>query len=89
MPQANRYPETHAEPNSLHATTCLLMTRFINGHHCPKLSQQIVSQLQQLLNQPASTQQARSREMYRQLLAHWQAVTRQLLEKTSRPTVYH
>ena len=75
----------------LHANTCLLMTRFINGHHCPKLAQMIVSQLGHLLTHPQLEQLPDSRNVYQQLLEHWQSVTRQLLEhKTQRhKIVYH
>lgn len=76
----------------LHAGTCMLMTQFINGRHCPKLSQLIVKQLAGLLAHPELPQQADSRDMYRQLLQHWQNVTNQLLEQraaTGRPDRIH
>lgn len=65
--------------SQLHAATCLLMTRFINGHHCPKLAHVIVHQLQQLLAHPQQTPD--SREMYLKLLEHWQSVCSGLLEQ--------
>jgi len=40
------------ELTQLHAATCLLMTRFINGRHCPKLAHLIVHQLGHLLAHP-------------------------------------
>lgn len=61
---------------ALHASTCVLMTRFINGHHCPKLAQSIVQKLSQLQENAASHQQ-----MYADLLAHWQKVSEQLSEQ--------
>jgi len=64
----------------LHAATCVLMTRFINGHHCPKLAHIIVQQLQRLLTHPALEHVPTSREMYLQLLEHWQNVSTLLLE---------
>ncbi len=76
----------------LHAATCLLMTRFINGHHCPKLAHVIVQQLQRLLTHPAVAHVPASQEMYRPLLEHWQSVCLTLLaQKKNQPTpsVYH
>lgn len=76
----------------LHAATCLLMTRFINGHHCPKLAHVIVHQLQRLLTHPALEHVPASQEMYRQLLEHWQGVTDTLLAQKSvrqSEAVYH
>ncbi|QPK61507.1 hypothetical protein IVG45_11385 [Methylomonas sp. LL1] len=70
---------TH-DMTQLHAATCQLMTRFINGHHCPKLAHVIVHQLQQLAAHPA-TQLSDSRDMYLQLLEHWQNVSNTLLEQ--------
>lgn len=67
----------------LHAVTCLLMTRFINGHHCPKLAHAIVQKLQQLLAHPATQQLPDTRDMYLQLLEHWQNVCSMLLEQKS------
>jgi len=60
---------------------CLLMTRFINGHHYPKLAHIIVHQLQQLLAHPSAQQMPDSRGMYLQLLEHWQNVSNSLLEQ--------
>lgn len=80
------------EVAQLHAATCLLMTRFINGHHCPKLAHDIVQQLQRLLTHPSLEQVPVSLDMYRQLLEHWQGVSRTLLEqKTARQhsIIYH
>lgn len=76
----------------LHAATCLMMTRFINGHHCPKLAHVIVQQLQKLLSHPITQETPDSRDMYLQLLEHWQNVSSSLLEQkpTSQPThLYH
>ena len=72
--------DTH-DMTQLHAATCLLMTRFINGHHCPKLAHVIVQQLQGLLAQPAIQKMPDSRKMYLQLLEHWQEVSRTLREQ--------
>lgn len=63
----------------LHASTCLSMTHFINGHHCPKLAQQIVHQLHRLLSHPELHHQPESREMYLEMLDYWQNITRRLL----------
>jgi len=65
----------------IHAATCLLMTQFINGHHNPKLAQLIVQQLSRLLSHPELEHSASSRDMYLQLLEHWQTVTGLLLER--------
>ncbi|OAI14836.1 hypothetical protein A1507_01135 [Methylomonas koyamae] len=83
---------SQVELTRLHATTCLLMTQFINGRHCPKLSQQIVSQLGHLLSHPQLDTRPDSRELYQQLLMHWQGVTQQLIahRQQQRPTAaYH
>ncbi|MGJ0429162.1 hypothetical protein [Methylobacter sp.] len=78
------------EISQLHATTCLSMTQFINGRHCPKLAHSIVHQLGLLLAHPDLA--AASRELYQQLLEHWQKVAAHLLEQGTkrepRP-VYH
>ena len=67
----------------LHVATCMLMTRFINGHHCPKLAHSIVYKLGQLLSfsQSISVQIATNQEMYLELLDHWKKVTHQLSEQ--------
>lgn len=80
------------EMTQLHAATCLMMTRFINGHHCPKLAHMIVHQLQRLLAHPVTRETPGSRDMYLQLLEHWQSVSSSLLEQnqTSRSRhLYH
>lgn len=73
-----------------HANTCLLMTRFIYGRHCPKLAHSIVQQLAQLLAQPQLP--PNSRALYLNLLEHWQAVADWLMqqkpEKRQQPTVH-
>ncbi len=73
------------ELSQLHATTCMLMTRFINGHHCPKLAQMIVQHLGRLLAHPHLI--SGSRTMYRQLEEHWQTVANLLTEQHGKP--YH
>lgn len=76
----------------LHAATCFSMTQFINGHHCPKLAHLIVHQLSHLVAHPDLEQVSVSREMYVQLLEHWQKVTACLLEPQSvrePPSKYH
>lgn len=82
----------HNELTHLHAATCLLMTQFINGRHCPKLAHLIVHQLGHLLAHPELEQFPDSRKMYQQLLEHWQKVTSLLLEQRAakqQPTQYH
>lgn len=76
----------------IHAATCLLMTQFINGHHNPKLAHLIVQQLGRLLSHPEVAHSASSRDMYLQLLEHWQTVTGLLLERKAarqQPTATH
>lgn len=65
----------------LHVSTCMLMTRFINGHHCPKLSHSIVHKLGQLICFSRAIEMRTNQEMYLELLDHWQKVTSQLLEQ--------
>ncbi len=66
---------------SLHASTCLTMTEFINGCHCPKLAHFIVHQLRRLLAHPELERAHEYRHMYQQLLEHWQKITAYLLEQ--------
>lgn len=65
----------------LHAATCLSMTQFINGHQCPKLAHMIVRQLNLLLTHPELEPVSNPRDMYLQLLEHWQKIAAQLLEQ--------
>jgi hypothetical protein len=91
MPEQQSTP-ARIEISQLHATTCLSMTQFINGRHCPKLAHSIVHQLGLLLAHPDLAPVSASRELYQQLLEHWQKVTAHLLEQSAkrepRP-VYH
>jgi len=76
----------------LHAATCLSMTQFINGHQCPKLARMIVRQLNLLLAHPELDSVSNTRDMYLQLLEHWQKITAQLLEQRNAgktAVVYH
>lgn len=80
------------ELTQLHAATCVLMTRFINGRHCPKLAHLIVQQLAGLLSHPGLAEIPASRTMYRQLMEHWQQVASQLPEQRAdrqQHTRYH
>ncbi|MEC4747194.1 hypothetical protein [Methylomicrobium sp. Wu6] len=90
MPESQTTPE-RGELARLHATTCLSMTQFINGRQCPKLAQMIVRQLNQLLMHPELEPVSQTREMYRQLLEHWQQIAAQLLEHRDarKSIVYH
>lgn len=92
MDEAETAAGSQAELTRLHATACLLMTQFINGRHCPKLSQQIVSQLGHLLSHPQLKTRPESRELYQQLLTHWLGVTQQLIDhkqQQRQTAVYH
>ncbi|MFZ2452391.1 MAG: hypothetical protein WAW36_17935 [Methylovulum miyakonense] len=76
----------------LHSATCLSMTQFINGHHCPKLSHLIVQQLSLLVAHPDLERVSNSRDIYQQLLEHWQKVTAYLLEQRAargHPSKFH
>jgi hypothetical protein len=83
-------PEIHAtgkqNMTQLHAVTCRMMVCFINGHHYPKLAKMIVQQLQTLILYPVVDDTFSKRDMYLQLLEHWQSVTNSLLEETSLPS---
>lgn len=76
-------PQTYQlqQLQDLHVATCMLMTRFINGHHCPKLAHSIAQKLSQLLSYSQTAQNSTNREMYSELLDHWQKVTKQLSEQ--------
>lgn len=73
---------------TLHITTCTLMTKFIDGYHCPKIAHLIVSQLGQLISYAQSLQIKTNLDMYYQMLEHWQMTTDLLLEKQKKQT-YH
>lgn len=91
MPKQPSTP-VHIELAKLHATTCLSMTQFINGRHCPKLAHSIVHQLSLLLAHPDLERIPSSRELYQQLLDHWQKVTAHLLEQRAahgQQPIYH
>jgi hypothetical protein len=91
MPEQPSTPP-HTELTQLHAATCLSMTQFINGRHCPKLAHFIVHQLSLLLAHPDLAQISAGRELYQQLLEHWQKVTAHLLEQRTareRQPIYH
>lgn len=92
MNSAEITPGDTLEISQLHAATCLLMTRFINGYQCPKLAHVIVHQLQKLLTHPATHENEDSREMYRQLLEHWQNVSSSLIAQKrieGKSRIYH
>jgi hypothetical protein len=74
-------PVKKGELAQLHAATCLSMTQFIHGHQCPKLAHMIVHQLNLLLTHPELEPVCSTRDMYMQLLEHWQKVAAQLLEQ--------
>jgi hypothetical protein len=85
-------PAETGELAYLHAATCLSMTQFINGRQCPTLAHRIVSQLNRLLAHPELEPVSNTREMYRQLLEHWQKIAAQLLEQRrahQNAVVYH
>jgi hypothetical protein len=85
-------PAQISELAYLHAAACLSMTQFINGHQCPALAHRIVSQLNRLLTHPELEPASNTREIYRQLLEHWQKIAAQLLEQRRAheiPVVYH
>jgi len=76
----------------LHAATCVSMTQFIQGHQCPKLARMIVRQLNLLLTHPELEPASKTRDMYRQLLEHWQKITAQLFEERNtrkNSVIYH
>jgi hypothetical protein len=79
--QQQQYTPEKTELIRLHAATCFSMTQFINGHHCPKLAHLIVRQLSLLVAHPDLEAVSASRDMYLQLLEHWQKVTSHLLEQ--------
>ncbi len=85
-------PVARHEITQLHAATCLMMTRFIDGDHCPKLAHVIVQQLQRLLNHPQTQQAPESSGLYRQLLDHWLNVSNSLStpqKKSSEKYLFH
>lgn len=69
------------ELTHLHASTLMLITQFSSGHRCPKLAHMIVNQLHRLITETELEQMPAGRQMYKQLLKHWQQVTRSLLEE--------
>lgn len=91
MPPIHPQSFTPQDMPTLHAATCLLMTRFITGHHCPKLAHVIVHQLQRLLEHPSTQQLPDSRNMYLQLLEHWQKLSSNLTaqHRQADAKIYH
>ena len=79
MSQLEIQQEQLRQLQTLHARTCALMTKFIEGYQCPKLAHLIVSQLGQLISYAQSLRITTNQEMYTQLLEHWQTTTNQLL----------
>lgn len=80
------------ELTQLHASTLMLITQFSSGHRCPKLAHMIVNQLHRLITETELEQMPAGRQTYKQLLKHWQQVTRSLLEERqteSRQVRYH
>jgi len=84
MSQLEIQQEQLRQLQTLHARTCALMTKFIDGYQCPKLSHLIVNQLGQLISYAQSLRITTNQEMYMQLLEHWQMTTNQLLLEKSR-----
>ncbi|MGR8931782.1 MAG: hypothetical protein ACU836_14180 [Gammaproteobacteria bacterium] len=82
MPSVEQNNIAKHEVSQLHAATCVMMTRFISGQHCPKLANVIVQQLRQLVEHPATQRLPESRDMYSQLLKHWLEVSSSLTDKT-------
>jgi hypothetical protein len=76
----------------LHSATCFAMTHFMNGHHCPKLAQLIVYQLNALIAHPGLLGNLETRSKYLKLQEHWQTVNQHLLDQqaalNSRPSFH-
>jgi len=69
-----------------------MLDKRINAQIRPKLAHLIVQQLNSLLTHPKLEQFPDSRNMYQQLLEHWQKVTALLLEQQAvgqRQSQYH
>lgn len=81
MPEQSSTP-MHAELAKLHSAACLSMTQFINGRHCSKLAHTIIHQLGRLLAHQDLMNDPSNRELYQQLLEHWQKVAAQLKEES-------
>lgn len=79
------------ELSHLHAATCLAITQFSSsGRRCACLANRIVLLLQYLVTQPDLSLTTTSRDLYLNLLDHWQQVLNELKLKEPEPaTFYH
>lgn len=77
----SKYSMTKVDVSHLHATTCLAITQFTQGRHCPCLANRIVLLLQYLATHPDLPLTSTSKDLYLNLLDHWQQVNRELKER--------
>lgn len=77
-----------ADVTHLHAATCLAITQFTQGRHCPCLANRIVLLLQYLATHPDLPLTSTSKDLYLNLLEYWQQVKRELKQRNQQLTVH-
>lgn len=81
----------NTELSHLHAATCLAITQFNLGRKCPCLANRIVLLLQYLITHPDLPLTSTSKDLYLNLLDHWQRTCDEL-RKSQQPhnkAIYH
>jgi hypothetical protein len=68
----------HIEISQLHAATCLAITQFQQGRHCPCLAKRIVNLLRYLATHPELPLTTTSKNLYLNLIEHWEHVSAEL-----------
>jgi hypothetical protein len=69
------------ELSQLHAATCLAITQYNQGRQCPCLANRIVLLLKYLITHPDLPLTQASKDVYLNLLDHWQEVSDQFKEQ--------
>ena len=75
------------EVSQLHAATCLAITQFQQGRHCPCLAKRIVNLLRYLATHPDLPLTTTSKNLYLNLLEHWERVSAELNRAENSPTL--
>ena len=77
--------------SQLHAATCMAITQFTQGRHCPCLANRIVLLLQYLVTHPDLPLTETSKNLYLDLIDHWLMVRNELKQKIAQQAfaLYH
>lgn len=80
----------NTELSQLHAATCLAITQFNGGRPCPCLAKRIVLLLRYLATHPDLPLTKTSKDVYLNLLEHWERVCNELQQKSTKQAfTYH